>query len=331
MLLKSEGEVRPSILWCYKKELGFNNHRKKRMKQIQHKLKSGSSNVSEEDPFDLFISSSKIRFTCYSDSHKILGNTYGMLVLQDFEALTPNLLARTIETVEGGGLIVILLHKMNSLKQLYTLNMDVHLRFKTEAHNNIVCHFNERFLLSLVSCKRGLVLDDQMAVLPITSRNLQIAPVENIIEATKNEKELAEMKISLSDTPHVGCLIDCCKTLDQAVALMTFIDAITEKTISSTVSLTAARGRGKSAALGLSVAAAVAFGYSNIFVTSPSPENLNTFFEFVCKGFDALKYEENVHYVLVQSTNPDFNKSIVRINIFKEHRQTIQVNLKKCS
>ena len=32
-----------------------------------------------------------------------------MCVLQDFEALTPNLLARTIETVEGGGSIIILL------------------------------------------------------------------------------------------------------------------------------------------------------------------------------------------------------------------------------
>jgi len=50
------------------------------------------------------------------------------------------------------------------------------------------------------------------------------------------------------------------------------------------VSLTAARGRGKSAALGLAMAGAVAFGYSNIFVTSPSPENLTTLFEFIFKG-----------------------------------------------
>lgn len=42
---------------------------------------------------------------------------------KDFEALTPNLLARTIETVEGGGLVVILLRTMNSLKQLYTMTM----------------------------------------------------------------------------------------------------------------------------------------------------------------------------------------------------------------
>lgn len=53
---------------------------------------------------------------------------------QDFEAITPNLLARTIETVEGGGIIVFLLQSMNSLKQLYTMNMDVHQRFRTEAH-----------------------------------------------------------------------------------------------------------------------------------------------------------------------------------------------------
>ena len=65
----------------------------------------------------------------------------------------------------------------------------------------------------------------------------------------------------------------------------------------STVALTAARGRGKSAALGLAMASAVAFGYSNIFVTSPSPENLKTLFEFVFKGFDALDYQVNSFYI----------------------------------
>jgi N-acetyltransferase 10 len=43
--------------------------------------------------------------------------------VQDFEALTPNLLARTIETVEGGGIIVLLLKTMKSLRQLYTMTM----------------------------------------------------------------------------------------------------------------------------------------------------------------------------------------------------------------
>lgn len=46
-----------------------------------------------------------------------------MCILQDFEAITPNLLAQTIETVEGGGLVILMLKTMSSLKQLYTMSM----------------------------------------------------------------------------------------------------------------------------------------------------------------------------------------------------------------
>ena len=79
--------------------------------------------------------------------------------------------------------------------------------------------------------------------------------------------------------------------MDQAKAVLTFVEAAAEKTLRATVALTAGRGRGKSAALGLSLASAIAYGYANIFVTSPSPENLRTLFEFVLKGFDALGYK----------------------------------------
>ena len=78
-----------------------------------------------------------LRYCYYKETHKILGNTFGMAVLQDFEALTPNLLARTIETVEGGGIVVILLKSVDSLKQLYTMSMDVHARYRTEAHGDV--------------------------------------------------------------------------------------------------------------------------------------------------------------------------------------------------
>ena len=57
--------------------------------------------------------------------------------MQDFEGLTPNLLARTIETVEGGGVVVMLLSTLRSLKQLFTLTMDVHSRLKTESHQDV--------------------------------------------------------------------------------------------------------------------------------------------------------------------------------------------------
>jgi len=56
---------------------------------------------------------------------------------QDFEALTPNLLARTMETVEGGGIVVLLLSTLRSLTQLFTLSMDVHARLRTESHQEV--------------------------------------------------------------------------------------------------------------------------------------------------------------------------------------------------
>jgi N-acetyltransferase 10 len=121
-----------------------------------------------------------------------------MLILQDFEALTPNLLARTIETVEGGGIVCILLRSMQSLKQFYTMSMDVHSRFRTESHTDVVPRFNERFLLSLTSCKQCLVVDDQLNILPISSSTLEIEPVppKPLEEAlSENELELKRFKI----------------------------------------------------------------------------------------------------------------------------------------
>lgn len=87
-----------------------------------------------DDPFESFVASTEIRYTYYKETHKVLGQTFGMLVLQDFESVTPNVLCRTIETVEGGGLVVLLINTMTSLKQLYQLSMDSHNRFRTDSH-----------------------------------------------------------------------------------------------------------------------------------------------------------------------------------------------------
>uniref|UniRef100_A0A671WYG2 RNA cytidine acetyltransferase n=1 Tax=Sparus aurata TaxID=8175 RepID=A0A671WYG2_SPAAU len=327
ILSKASVRARPSVLWCYKKDLGFSSNRKKRMRQLQKKIKTGTLNLNQDDPFELFVAATNIRYCYYNETHKILGNTFGMCVLQDFEAITPNLLARTIETVEGGGIVVLLLRTMNSLKQLYTMTMDVHARYRTEAHQDVVGRFNERFILSLASCKNCMVIDDQLNILPVSSHvaNIKAVPPKTQEDGlSPREQELKDLKESLQDTQPVGVLVDSCRTMDQAKGVLKFIEAISEKTLRSTVALTAARGRGKSAALGLAVAGAVAFGYSNIFVTSPSPDNLHTMFEFIFKGFDALQYQEHLDYEIIQSLNPEFNKAVVRVNIFKEHRQTIQ-------
>ena len=56
------------------------------------------------------------------------------------------------------------------------------------------------------------------------------------------------------------------------------------------------------ATIGLGLAAAVAHGYGNVFVTAPSPENLKTAFLFLVKGLDALAYAPHTDYEVIQST-----------------------------
>ena len=315
ILTKTRVKARPSVLWCYKKELGFSTNKQKRMKEIKRNQARGLHDPDRDDPFDLFISSTDIRWTYYKESEKILGQTFGMCVLQDFEAITPNLLARTIETVEGGGLVILLIKTVKSLKQLYTLSMDVHSRFRTEAHHEIVPRFNERFILSIGECTGCLVLDDELNVLPLSSATQFVPSVSGFglgadsasahnsgasaggsADGKVTDPELVALKASLESTPHVGNLVALAVTMDQAKAILSFLDAISEKTLRSTVSLSASRGRGKSAAIGLCLAGAIAFGYSNVFVTAPSPENLQTTFAFLSNGLKALKYVEHTDF-----------------------------------
>ena len=327
MLSKMVVKARPTVLWCYKKELYLSSHRKKRMRQIKKMAQRGLLDPEKEDPFSLFVASTNIRYCYYADTHKILGNTYGMLVLQDFEALTPNLLARTIETVEGGGIVVMLLSKLDSLTRLYSLVMDVHARMRTEGHGAVVPRFNERLVLSLAGCQSCILVDDELNILPTSTHVKHIQPVksdEDAQDREKNKGELGELVESLSDVQPAGALVSRCRTLDQARAVISFLDAASEKTLRSTVALTAARGRGKSAALGLAIAGALGLGYSNIFVTAPSPENLRTLFEFIFKGLDELGFKEHLDYDLVESSNPAFGKAVVRVNVYRTHRQTVQ-------
>ncbi|KAI3748538.1 hypothetical protein L6452_11677 [Arctium lappa] len=327
MLSKSVVKSRPNVLWCYRDKLELSSHKKKRAKQVKKLMHRGLLDPEKVDPFSLFLETAGITYCQYKDSERVLGNTFGMCILQDFEALTPNLLARTIETVEGGGLVILLLRSLSSLTSLYTMVMDVHERFRTESHSLATGRFNERFLLSLASCESCIVMDDELNILPISSHMKSVTPVpveEDSEGLSEADRDLKDLKEQLKDDFPVGPLIKKCCTLDQGKAVITFLDAVLDKTLRSTVALLAGRGRGKSAALGLAVAGAVAAGYSNIFVTAPSPENLRTLFEFVSKGFDMLDYKEHLDYDIVKSSNPELKKVTIRINIYKQHRQTIQ-------
>lgn len=72
------------------------------------------------------------------------------------------------------------------------------------------------------------------------------------------------------------------------------------------------------------MAGAIGFGYSSVFVTAPSPENLQTLFEFVVKGLKALRFAEHTDFEVIYSPVEGQSHWIVRVNVFKTHRQVVQ-------
>ena len=307
------------------------------MKKIKRDKQRGLTDSENNaiDNFELFVNNNNVSYCYYRDSHRVLGTTIGMLVLQDFEALTPNLLARTVEAVEGGGVVVFLMRTVTSLKQLYTMTMDVHARYRTEGGGELVPRFNERFILSLGKCGNCLVCDDELNILPLSRASLKTLKQQNvnkgdagevIVRSTKEQEELQDLKRSLEDTPNVGAIVELAKTLDQARAVLTFLEACSEKTNRSTVALTAARGRGKSAAIGLCLAGAISFGFSTIMVTAPEPENLVAVFDFVLRGLKALKYQEHLDFNVSYNKGQgrEQTKCVTSIEVHRDHRQIIR-------
>ena len=337
MVSRAQHSAKVNVLWCMKSDPVFTSVSKKKLeRQGELEVKSGVATETSKETFETFLQQTEIRFCHYAESHKILGQTFGMAVLQDFEALTPNILARTVETVAGGGMVILLLRSLQSLKQIHTLVMDVHSRYRTAAHKNVVPRFNERFLLSLCDCESALVIDDDLHVMPVTSNMRDLLAKAKRRRAAEDatlrlegrqlaEAQLTETKKKLKDAAEIGPLVSICQTMDQVKVVLAMARVLHDNALNVTCALTAARGRGKSAALGLAVASAIHNGYSNIFVTAPTPENVQTLFQFVVRGLTELGYKERRDFETMVSSNPDYAKNtILRVNIFKQHRQTVQ-------
>ncbi|KAB7507756.1 RNA cytidine acetyltransferase [Armadillidium nasatum] len=326
-LITKNFKERPSVLWCHQKDSATPKIPKRKLKELEKEIKSGKTTISRDNALGVFMLSTAITFTSFMETEKILGRTFGMCVIQDFQSLTPNIICRITETVIGGGAVVFVLPKnVKNLKSLYTYPMDIHSKFTNHCYSDVHYRFNERFVLSLGWCKTCLVLNKDLEVSYEISANKNMLSLltPKVTKKTEEDERMNALLESVSDAePPLPQLMKLCKTMDQANAVIKMIDVIMEKSKKSVVSITASRGRGKSAALGLATAAAIYFGLNNVYVTSPSPQNLNTYFEFVFKGFDALDYEENSHYNITQSTNPEFKDAIIRVTVFAKLRQVI--------
>lgn len=251
---------RPSVLWCYRSVAGSSASSKKSLKK------------------ELGVDSMPIKWCYYKDSNRILGQTFGMLILQDFLP-SPNVLCKTIETVQGGGLIVIMIKNTQSLKQVYSVSQG--------------SRFTERFLMSLSFCEKCLIVDDEMHILPSRKKKRSKG------EVLKDERPAVSEPADGNNT-----VIGLAQTVDQAHAIQKMVNFISARELyqrgdAECMVLTAPRGRGKSSALGLSLAIAItSCGYRNVVLTSPHLDNVGIVLEFTKRGLEKLKHVEHVDFFL---------------------------------
>mmetsp|Transcript_5332 Transcript_5332/g.16779 ORF Transcript_5332/g.16779 Transcript_5332/m.16779 type:complete len:278 (-) Transcript_5332:4253-5086(-) len=204
-VLAYEREHKPSVLWCYQHDLGFATHGKKGVRAQKKARTRGVEGRLCSDGFDTFISETPIRWCYYKDSATLLGSTFGCVVLQDFEALTPNVLARAIETVDGGGIIIFLISSVVaslSFEQSLCTLMDVQASHTTANTTNIdrwrkFSRFQHRLILSLSNCARCMVSDGESKVYFMRTRRQ-----EHIRTTTQPTSQL-----KLEETKHASLTV----------------------------------------------------------------------------------------------------------------------------
>lgn len=309
---KNSTQNRSNILWCYKKK-----------KKVDRKntTSNNSTVYSGQKKKEKFFDSTTIRYCFYHETKKIVGNTYGLCILEDFESITPNSLARLVETVDGGGIIVFLLEVSETISNFHNISMTIYKKYKTQNFSSIAGRFLDRFFFSLTECKTFLHLDDELSILPFTNLKFLDASfsLENFQEMTNNL--LIELIKNIGPMEPISCLLSKTKTFDQARAFLSFTEAISDKKKWSTIFLTSNRGRGKSATLGLATASSIAYGYGYVAITAPDPENLHSFFAFLFIGLKSLGYVENQDYEILYNNRL---KYIDSIHVYSSHRQTIK-------
>lgn len=304
-LLKFSQGPADTILWCH------NNEATRRASQQVTSKKMKKKELVDEDDLSIFMRMNELEFIEYRESEKILGQTVDMLILQDFEALSPNLIAMSMEAVRGGGIIVLLLDNVDSIEAqeacVKSTNMGA------QGSKGISSRYNKRLLRSLTDSNFVLFLNDKGAVLDIN--NIETRDAVLGTNSSKNTESIS------SDPKDV--LSNLSKTGDQKALIEELFSMYESRTDRVIYSVTAARGRGKSAALGIAVARAINLGFLSIYVASPALENVKTVFEFVILSLEKLGHKKYVDFKIVYEFSG--NKRFVRrIEFVNGRKQSVE-------
>ncbi|HID43091.1 MAG TPA: tRNA(Met) cytidine acetyltransferase [Archaeoglobaceae archaeon] len=212
-------------------------------------------------------------FIHYKDCQKVLGQTYSSLVLDLTEGFNPNDLGILIETVAEGGLILIISPKIMEWNNLIG-------KWEEDISESpgVIPRFNRRFISRTLESDGIIIYDvDEDRII----KNYTYPEVEESRGTLEIPQDIQEIKRKL---------YKLCATQDQIRVLQLFETYFDRKKERKSVVITADRGRGKTAILGILTPYLISrmnFVLKRpvrILVVAPTPESIQTYFQFLKKS-----------------------------------------------
>ncbi len=213
----------------------------------------------------------------YRDSRQVLGETYSSLLLDLTQGFHPNDLGIIIETIAEGGIIITI---SPPLSQWNNLISKWHEELVSEPYTveDITPRFYRRFIRRTFDSNGIIIFDaDKRRVL----KRYEFRRVEETREKIKIPEEEKEINKKL---------YKLCATQDQVRVLEMFEHYFDRKKERKAVVITADRGRGKTAVLGIVTPYLIWRMFkvlkrpSRIMVVAPTPYAVQTYFKFLLKG-----------------------------------------------
>ena len=260
--------------------------------------------------FKEFVSgvSVSIDYRPYKDTDELLGTTVDFAVLDLMNDLKPNDVGRLGGIVKGGGIYVFMLPPLDEWVKRLT-KFQQNLLVPQYGPEHVRQFLKVRFWNKLMSMSKALIINADHDEI------IKEALLGNAQPWKPKPIELPErMKFS-------KVIYELAKTQDQVEALKA-MEVLMERPPKGkrvNVVLIADRGRGKSAIIGLALAALAhrlrrVKGRARFAVTAMNASNVSTLMEFVIKGLKALNYD-----VSVDKWGNDITSVRVGVSIFIDY------------
>ena len=206
----------------------------------------------------------------YEDTHRIMGTTNDVLILDMTRGARPNDLGRLVETVKGGGLAI-----------LYNLNLKAEKPWSTSTHKKLACppytesdlknRFEKFFVRKVLEHPCTWILENWKII-----KGELLNPPKTVREKPTPPRR--------SRIPQPIFKLALTREQMEALEAFEFLD-IKKKGL---IILISNRGRGKSALLGLGAAALLTLGFERVIITAPACEEIQTVFEMAERALSAI-------------------------------------------